>query len=425
MLRDGLWPYLSGYAIIKIKGRAQEKCINLACARGIRLWDIRKVSDRFLIAKVELRNLGALGPILQRVGCKAEVEMKAGLPFIIGQVLGRKGFIAGALIFAVALYVLSSFIWFVEVKGAREIPDQRILAVVAGTGIRPGVPKSAVDPRRLEQAILAEVREVSWVGVTINGTKLTVEVAEKRLAPRDDLITHIVAAKDALVEEMILLAGVPVAKAGMTVRRGDVLVRGYAVRDARDGGAVRGDRHTDGFRVVDARGIIRGRVWYEGLATVALREEILTRTGRKASGLGLRFAGHHILVGHPPADFAGYEEQRERFGFPLKIGNLRIPVEAERILWTEVRRVTKIRTRDEAEARALAMARAELGLRLPGGENPLVQREFITENKERGTVTARVIAEFIEDIGTPRKAAITESDFIAEPENGENGKGES
>ncbi|NPV80408.1 MAG: sporulation protein YqfD [Firmicutes bacterium] len=411
MLLDRLWPYLKGYVIIKIKGRAQEKCINLACSRGIDLWDIEKIGDRFIVAKIDARDLADMDPILERVGCEAEIIKEAGLPFVLGRLWSRKAFVMGAVIFGIALNVLSSFVWFIEVKGEKEVPEQRILQVVAKEGVIPGKLKRTIDLRRIEKSILAQVREVAWAGAHLSGTKLVIEIAEKKLVPHDNMLTHVVARRDGLIETMITLAGIPVVRPGDTVKRGDVLIKGCAMRRLATG-------HKDGedIQIVDGHGIVRARVWYEGTKTVKLRWESLIPTGRRSGGAVALFFGRPIVLGRPPADFRDYKEERERVRFSFGPGGLKIPVEIEKLTWVEVRRTKEEKSYEEAAAEALHGALEALNREIPKGVTTVFKRELVSQDSDKGTVTARIVAEVIEDIGSPRRFSITESDFIVEPQ---------
>ena len=56
-----------------------------------------------------------------------EVLDRRGLPFMKSAIKRRMAFLGGALGFILALYILSSFVWFISVEGNDRINDKEIL----------------------------------------------------------------------------------------------------------------------------------------------------------------------------------------------------------------------------------------------------------------------------------------------------------
>ena len=72
---------LSGIIKIKVKGKKQERLINMALARGIYIWGVKRVGDNIQF-KVRSNGLEALRNIAAESGHEIEVVSKKGLPFL-------------------------------------------------------------------------------------------------------------------------------------------------------------------------------------------------------------------------------------------------------------------------------------------------------------------------------------------------------
>ncbi|MCK9907372.1 sporulation protein YqfD, partial [Microbacteriaceae bacterium K1510] len=68
-----------------------------------------------------IRDYFRLRPFLRETGCRTHVEQREGLPFWLIRMRKRSGFALGAFLFLFGLYMLSSFVWNVEVQGTHHI----------------------------------------------------------------------------------------------------------------------------------------------------------------------------------------------------------------------------------------------------------------------------------------------------------------
>ena len=133
----------------------------------------------------------------------------------------RRGLVLGGLFFLASLYILTSFIWFIEITGNRAIAKEEIRGLIEQLGIRPGIRKKQLDLLELEQDIARMHSAISWAGCRIRGTLLEIEIVEHRLEPEPDLASaDLVAAKDGLVERVLVIEGELWWRPGIPYRRG-------------------------------------------------------------------------------------------------------------------------------------------------------------------------------------------------------------
>ncbi|NPV52795.1 MAG: sporulation protein YqfD [Firmicutes bacterium] len=438
MVISRLWSYLRGYVIIKVKGRSPEKFINLATSRGFRLWDVYKAGDRFLVARVEAARMKQLASLLKTANCRASIEERVGLPFIAARALRRKILVAGAVLFCIALYLLSSFIWFIDIDGTQKIGKGRILQVLRSMDIRPGVRKRSVDLSAVERRVLSELREVAWVGASLEGTRLRVEIAEKKLVEEKHGLTDVVAAKDGLIVEAIFLAGLPLVREGDTVQKGQVLIRGYlkprsgvsGLETSQAGGQSQQQRpQAEGpglegapFETINAKGLISARVWYEAVGEALLKREAAERTGRVCRLLDVSLGDHKIRVPLSALEFEDYEKDEK----PVDLGfidRLSLPLKISSVCYREIRRKTISLGRDEAVAAARKSAEGAIWSQVPPSAKVIWKREDVIESKKEGSIRVRITLETVEDICKPVERAAGQDDIIREEVKDENDKG--
>ncbi|MGB9825829.1 MAG: sporulation protein YqfD, partial [Desulfofundulus sp.] len=98
-----LMNFIIGYLSITVRGEAPEKFINMAVARGIFLWDITRLGEHTVRAKVRLSAVRPLRHIARRTRCRFHITRRAGLPFLWMRLARRKALVLGAVLFILGL----------------------------------------------------------------------------------------------------------------------------------------------------------------------------------------------------------------------------------------------------------------------------------------------------------------------------------
>ncbi len=346
MFFQKLLKFILGYIVISARGAGVEKLINLAVSRGILLWDLQNLKDR-AIFKTYPDNFFLLRPLSRKTRCSLQIEKKRGLPFLLARLKKRRGLLLGFFCFVIILYILSNFIWFIEIKGHENVPEEAILAAARELGLVPGTLKRNFDFPALEMEFLLVCHELSWVGLQMQGTKLTIEVEEEIISLQDvwGISSDLVASRDGLIEDVLTLVGEAKVVPGEIVIKDQVLISGVLtgehagrVDDLTEEGVVRQD--------VRARGEVWARVWYEFFSTVSLTEIMREKTGDLATGFSLRFDDRKFSFGQKRSPYRNYA--RKTIKYRLKWRNLAVPVEFIRVNYYELIITTQELTREEA-----------------------------------------------------------------------------
>lgn len=406
-----LWSLMRGYVEIVVEGKQIERFINMTVSRGYNLWDISQPRENVLTARVDVSVYPRLRHIARTCRCKMKISRKRGLPFTAVKMRKRKMLFAGAVIFFLALYVLSSFIWSVEVTSSRElrtITEQQVLDAAARYGIKRGALRYAIDNRKAAEALEKEFMEVSWVGIEIRGTKVIIDVVEKIFPEEDERSRpgNIVAQKDGVIKEILVLSGEPKAAAGDTVKKGDILISGIIYPElpeereekaGEDTGDEDDKEQPEEPRYVSARGIVRARVWYEAKTRVPLVQHKEELTGQKQQVVVLRIGEEEVTLKNQAKGKKYKHFRTDRDIKRLSLWKYRLPVELVTTTYHQVEKVDIYLSMVEARSQAEEAAMKDISSSLPEGAEVVSRRTVITSANEK-ELRAKVYVETLENI---------------------------
>ena len=136
MVTEGLARWLLGNVRLTGTGGMPERFLNLAAHAGIRLWGMRK-RDGVLSAYVNIRSYRALRPLARKCGMRMRISRKTGLPFFV-PMQEPKRVVCWSGAFAVIYYVLSMYVWTVDVHGNTTLDTADVLAAAEERGLMSG-----------------------------------------------------------------------------------------------------------------------------------------------------------------------------------------------------------------------------------------------------------------------------------------------
>ncbi|HPU41831.1 MAG TPA: sporulation protein YqfD [Acetivibrio clariflavus] len=296
-----LWNYVKGYVIIFVEGYFLEKFVNICTRRQIFLWDIKKRKNGSMSMKVSIKGFKMLRPIAKKTGCRVRIIGKRGVPFVLYRYKRRKTFVAGAVLFVLLFYFMTSFVWSIEVTGNEKLDTEFIMNKVYQLGVKPGVLKYRINPHDIANSLRLDIKELSWVSVVIKGTKVKIEVAEGVEKPKlvdKNTPCDIVAAKDGVIKSIIVKSGLEAVKVGETVKKGQVLISG----------TVPVKNQEDNPRILHAIGDVIARTWYDAREPVETKIFEKNRTGRKKDYLSVVIFSKKIDLFHAGLPYEEYEK---------------------------------------------------------------------------------------------------------------------
>jgi len=399
MLLIKLWNYLSGYVIIKIVGEYGERLLNQAALESLYLWDIRRQNDNVLTCKISVRDFFKLASLAKKTRCRVYIIRRVGLFFVILKLRKRKSFLFGALLFIVAVYFMSSFIWSIEII----CPDAELKDSVAEGlqqwGIREGIFKYGIDKEYYVEKLLNEYRDLAWAEIEIRGTRLIIDLVKKQLPPEleDNTPCDIIASKDGIIHEIIPLRGEALVKPGQTVSKGDVLITGKITLGQDE---FSGEEEERKALLVHAEGIVKARVWYQKAVKVPLVRVKNVPTGKSKKSLVFHFKNHILNFHLGNIDYNLYEIKtlKEIKVLPQLAGGLEVSI----VEYVEMETTKEFLGVEKASKEAEAQLLSELDN--ISKENEITQRkmEFMLDSDEQSVIGSMII-EVVEDIGKKQK----------------------
>ncbi|MBQ4347466.1 MAG: sporulation protein YqfD [Firmicutes bacterium] len=396
-----LWHYLKGYVIIEITGSSPERFVNLAARNGVFLWEIKTFRKGFC-AHVSVQGFFLLRSALLASHCRVKIISRHGLPFLCKRAFKRASFSFGALFFAVSLWILSLFVWQVEINsdtaGSPETAlEGAVLEFCAEEGLSAGSLRSGIDTKLLADEIRLEFPQISWASIHIRGTKATVSftyaIEEPELS-RTLGSSDIVAKKPGVIKRITARAGTPAVFPGQVVDTGDVLIKGEVI--IMEGEEEKGRESA----------IAQGEVWAE---TETFFEAYLplSYTEREYEGetkydFSLEFFGQRLNIIRP--DMQGEYEVRTIKEYRPALGDFRLPFSLRRDALVPYTTKEYSRTPDEAkkeltkelESRANALLKGESEAQ---GEREVQNNAFSDEISYKNPVIEDKTIEFYSQNG--------------------------
>lgn len=388
MIFERIFLRLVGYLSIRFQGPRVERFINLCLQESIPVWDVYTTRQGVVVGKTSIAGFKRMRPVARKSRVRVRIIKRRGLPFLLARLWKRTAFACGALLFIVSLYVLGSFIWFVEVRGNEEVPTASVLQAAAQLGLRPGVYRGKLVPSQLARSLVIQLPELSWAGIEMKGSYAVIEVVEKKIVtPEEKPIGHVVAAKNGVIKKIVATSGKAMVKAGDTVERGQILISG----------AFQADEEAE-MTYVHADGITEAIIWYDGIATSAQQRVVQVRTGREYVCDILRIGDKEVILrgSHIPP-FTSYEEDSQ--DLPLIWRDFGLAVEHKRKTFYELVEEQQVVSLEVALAEAEASAEKMALEQLPENAVPIATHFQSELLPDQNTVRVRAIIEAVESIG--------------------------
>ncbi|MBR2563555.1 MAG: sporulation protein YqfD [Paenibacillus sp.] len=377
---------LRGTVRITVTGGDIETLINMITEQRLNVWDLRAHDGRQAEMNILLPHFFRLRPIVKGTGCRVKITHRSGFPFFMARLLRRKFFVGGMLCFVAALFALSSMVWNVEVKGNVTIPTDEVLAAARKEGIYPfqwGFRMKSQD--KLSKQLALALPNVTWIGVTKEGTSVTIQVVESAQPTREPLQNprHLISKSDAVITQIYAEQGRPVVQKDMRVKKGQVLISG-----------ILGDE--ENTKTVVAKGEVRGMVWREYDIQVPLIQKHQTMTGESKERFYVVLGDWAIqLWGYGNTPFRSYDT--ETYHKPLTWRSFQLPMG-----WmTEKDMETSFHQEEQsvawAKTKGLEGARNDI-LAKNGKGTKILSEKILHEKKENGKVYMKVLFEVEESI---------------------------
>lgn len=237
-----------------VTGEETLRFVNLCRNNGIELRHLVR-RENAIQMEIDVENFKKLRPLVRKTHVKIHILNRHGPAFFFYRHKRRWWFLLGMTVFAGMIYILSLFVWQIDIDGNRKYTDALILQALAQMDVKTGCRKSEIDLQGIEEELRIMYNEITWVSASIAGTKLQIELREgdlkisgssgggqtgnvKRVENREnnpktqngeseiDLPANLVSDEDAIITNLVVRRGTVAVRYGDEVKKGDVLIEG-------------------------------------------------------------------------------------------------------------------------------------------------------------------------------------------------------
>lgn len=290
--------YIIGYLNIEVEGAFVERFINICKSKNIGLWNIKMEKGIKIYANIGIKDFKNLKGISKKTNTKIKIVQKRGIPFLIDRYKKRKIFAIVIVLICSLLFIVSNFIWNINISGNKEIRTEELKELLEKNGVKIGSYKHSLDINSIVNKIRLERDDIAWIGIKIVGTNVKVEVREMVKAPKiinEEEYCNIIANKEGMITKINVQNGTTKLREGDIVKSGDILVYGYL------------EGKYTGTRYVHAMANIEAKVWYSKKEKVFLSQEIPRETGNKETKYSINFNNFKINFYKTLSKFEKYD----------------------------------------------------------------------------------------------------------------------
>lgn len=391
MLPRIIYMFFSGYVTLIIEGFFIERFINICMSKKIFLQDIKRENNTYLKVKILKSDFKEIRHIAKKTKCKVKIEKKSGVPFVINKYRKRKVFAIAILVIAIFIFILTKFIWNIEVIGNEKISKEEIISLVNNYGIEVGKIKNNINVEKISNNIRLERDDISWIGIKVKGTNVIITVQEGIEVPEiidKNEVCNIIASKDAIISKIVVQNGTPRVEVGAEVKKGDLLVEGIMESELADP------------RFVHAEADIYGKFYFEKEKKGLFKQNEKVKTGNEEQKNEICINNFKINLYKGVSKFENYDTISSSKKIKL-FSNFYLPIEIRKITNIEVKNEQRIYSEEELKNKLEKQLEEELEkeYKISEYEEKNKKREVVV-NKESDGITVKLIYEIQEKIST-------------------------
>lgn len=298
----------SGQITIEVSALVPEKILNALWNNEIYTCNIIKVNLTTIRFTMFYKDYKEAEALIKKYKGKVKIIKTSGMIVLLMKMKRKFSLVIGAGLFFVVIYILSNYVWAIDIQTQRNLSPFEIRQQLTAIGIKPGLSKSQINVYELEKKMEDLNDQIMWIRVRIEGSTLKLVIKEKVNPPSTEktLFNQVVAKMDGEVKRVYTNSGNAAVVPGDIVKEGDNLILPIQGRE--------------GFeKEVKPSGTVIANTFYEKFMEVQISGEKLERTGKKDSDIYLNFSGKKIYLKKAINGFECYDKIEEKNGFFNKI----------------------------------------------------------------------------------------------------------
>ena len=226
----GLYRSLAGSVQVTVLSADIPECFKMLEQNKISAFSIRTIDSVTVQLTVSRKELEKLRQLCERKGYVLHLKQKRGLFWSLQAIAVRPVFAVGMVLLSIMAACLPGRILFIETEGNESVPSRYILECADDCGLQFWSRRREVRSEQIKNELLERIPQLQWVGVNTYGSRAVITVRERAESPDEQQgssVSHIMAARDGVVESCTVTRGYGNCTAGQAVRKGDVLISGF------------------------------------------------------------------------------------------------------------------------------------------------------------------------------------------------------
>jgi len=376
-----------GYVVISVPYEHISGLLNLCMYYSIAYTDFQPQSNAVHM-RFKYADLKRLKRLAYERGIEYTVLKKGGIPAFFERYRYRFGILLGMICACVLIVFSGRFVWSIDVIGNETLTASDIKAILKEYGFEVGSYIPYVNTDKIENRILMNSKDISWISINITGNVACVELREFEGEEKKDQVTrpaNLVAKKSGLVEEVRIYEGNVVVNAGTYVEKGDLLVSGVF------------DSNLVGFRYTRAAGTVMARTTSEFYIEIPYEYEEIRYTGEEIYDKYLNFFGFSINISKNSRKVDAFYDKIDIVENCSLPDGTETPFEIHTVKYSEYKSVKTKRSPAEAER----LAYFELSQKLAGiADEAIVIRKTVIPKVKEDSFVLMCSVVLVEDIAS-------------------------
>ncbi|MBR4949318.1 MAG: sporulation protein YqfD [Clostridia bacterium] len=329
--------YIMGYVKLEIRGVFPERFINLCAKENIMCFDLKRKGEG-LSCKILKKDFSKIDLIIKKSQSELLSFKEKGVISNIKRYRFKYGLFAGVILFFGMIFLMSQFVWDIEVFGNEELSTEKVLRILESENVKVGTYIKNIDLNELKENVILKSKVMSFVNINIKGTKITVEVKERinkpKIVPKDKPC-DIIALRDGYILDIRGYEGENLVKRGDSVVAGQTLISGMI-------------QGREGIRTVHSIGEIKARTYRRFSCEIPKKYFERIETGKEKNKYLLKIFGFRLrFYFNEEVPFSEYDFKEEQKNISI-FGDFSLPFGIVKKSYKEIYLLEKYNTPETA-----------------------------------------------------------------------------
>ncbi len=376
---------LVGYVKIEVDEKYKNDVLNICMEYRIPYSKLSQ--DEFGNISFELKyfDYKKVTQIAEKNKIEFTVLKMGGLPSVALKYKYRFGLIIGVILSFALVIFASNIIWDVRVVGNSSITTGEITQMLEEYGVSVGKRISGIDVDKIQNQILIDSNDISFIAINLSGNIASVEIRENRKPQEHQSsmgFANVVAKKSGIIQDVRAYVGNVVVKSGQLVKEGEVLISGLY------------DSNVVGIRYTRAAGEVMAKTVEEYYIEIPLKYVKKHYTGVVNYEKSLNFFGKTFNISKKGGKDVSLYDTIYNVGNYSYSGSAGMPISVTTISYHEYEIITAERTVEEAEA----LAYYELDKKISSSGAEFLLKKTVVPSVNEDFFSLKCIVVYIENI---------------------------